>query len=285
MQPGGLAGAGNLLARYAVLARKSVGETLRLKANQLIFGNRQSRYGAAFKGLFDSLRDYSPPRESIFNSGINRLKNGGGIKISPTSYKRADAILKGSPSGAFMPFLAGGVRTQIRIVRINSKGKRISARKAALGKNHTAVRGNARELKPYMQAGDKILNRQALAAAIELYRRESAIGFWGIPFLPNRYRTFLKRNRGTEYRSGNAVGTSAADLYLTHEHGRRLIRNVRGDVLGDTEFVVNGDSGFFSIKTEVPGLLTEKARRIIEPVIGHVKRDIMEYILRKGKER
>ena len=84
---------------YAAFGKRAAAEVLVEKGKQLVFG-AHNKY-ADFPGLFEEFSAIKPFSGRITLEAKFRFRGGGGLKISHSSYKKADAVLGANPSGVF----------------------------------------------------------------------------------------------------------------------------------------------------------------------------------------
>lgn len=190
---------GLALQDYAKHSRKSPEQIVRSKGTQIVLGNKNSKFGDKFPGVYELLIQRAPEEGSVTEerqraldaapSGTKRP-----VKVRPSAVARADELLEGQPSGVFdvVDFGRGGRRKRVVPVRIFTKGKRQGQRSISKrAKTASLLRGNAFLAR---QRGT-ILNQKNLSILIELNKREAGRGFAAAAFLLKRYRR-MRRTKG-----------------------------------------------------------------------------------------
>ena len=211
----------NIMAEYALAAKKLPGYVVADKTAQLFFG--QSAGGSlAFKGLFQEMRAARPAEGRITLDAHRLFKSGEGVKIGEWARRRHQMDMGGA-SYAFFAIGKDGSTGKINSVRLARFGKKkvlrpsTKARKSTRAAifNYLSEVGEEPLSEQARKEGYRLLTKTAALAAYEILARERARGFsaaqMAIGGLLGKLRSM--RNR---YRGGNAPNIS---LYAAAKNG------------------------------------------------------------------
>ena len=268
------------ILQYAVLRKQAVAEILVEKGKQLIFGSHS--HGANFDGLYAEF-EAKKPRPHKITADVSRIfKSGGGVLISPKSYAKADSILGGNAAGLFAINKKDGRAVLARQI---IKGKRAGQHTARALKNSVGlVAGRTRTLALVRREGEVVLNRQALAANLELRKREGGRGYSAAAFLEKRYRRAIEKLAGRQYKRGQLKGVSSVDAVSMHKHVRELVSNRVGGPLSILEGEVGGKVNWLRLTVMTSNVNKAGFRLIAGKVMRAVTADIKAYIARKTRK-
>ena len=262
------------LELYASVSKKAAAEVLRDKAYQLVLGNKESKHGAAFKGLYDRFTDIKPARGSIRSTLETRLKSGGGIIVHGRAREQAEKYLQGAKSGLFQRGGKGLVS-----VMLGKRGQRLSPKTK---KGKIAV-GNARQLYPMKRDGDAILNRQSLSVALEIKNREAGIGYSAAALLRRHYQKILgKKAKPVEYKPIDTKKGIPPVIKINNERKKILIRNRSTTSLGEGTLITNDKENTFNLSLYTTTMEKAGARKLVNLVLKDINSDISAYLKKKG---
>ena len=244
------------LNKYATISKRLPGRIIKDKAIQLVLGSKDSKYGIPFKGAYELLRERMPQKGKISEDTLKLFKSGKGIKISEPSKLKANAILNKGESGLFRITKKGGIQA----VFIKGKKHYTKSTKNAPKDGMQAIIGlNAAKAR----RSEKMLNRSGLAAAFEIRKREGSRGYLATAYLYRLFRDFKRHLSGNVF-SAKLVNKNRKGMNISNA---LAIANENGAVLR----IVNNTSG-----ARIPA-----QRRVIERVLGSIKKDIEIYLKRK----
>ena len=269
------------LVDYAAKTKKTPGKIVSEKGLQLILGSH-NQYGN-FNGLFDEFSARKPRKGEISAASKSLFSSGSGIKTSIMSRKTAADILGGNSAGVFVAGKFGNAASRPRIVRQITKGKKAGQHTTKDLKKSAMIRGNQQALKQLMadkSAGEVVLNKQNLAAAIEIAKREHARGYSAAAFLPKRYKKSIKRLAGKEYKNGQLKGVNSVDACVMHTHIKELVPN-RNGALSNVEGDSSNAGAWLKMRVYTSNVAKPGFKRILAKVFSSVTADIREYLNKK----
>ncbi len=270
------------LADYIAVSKRSIPEIVAQKGGQIILGNRGGQFGPAFPGLYEVLSDLAPAEGSITEDRQRALDAAGRgsarpVKVRQRAIDRAESMLAGRDSGLVtMVPVNGTSRFIVREVRFtkSNPAKQIRNRSNRGG----VVRINRRS--EASGPNQKLLNKIALAIAIELSIRETGRGYAAIAFLPKAYRRVISGIR----REGRARAKDIAAAISDPVPGQTLSssqRNASGWDLGRLSYRAQGTGAAMRIEGFVPASNTPEAQDKVATVLMMVAADMRAYVRRK----
>lgn len=251
---------GETLGEYARVSGRMPGRIVKDKARQFVLGS-DSEYGEPFKGMYDSLKARSPLRGEITATVTSILKGGGGIRINKSARTKAAAMLPEGSAGLFRV-----TRRGIAPVYINSRGRHVAGTKRNIAAGASALIAQ-NNLRSFQKAGEVVLNRQSLAAAYEIRKREAARGYWAYAYVAGLFKKFFRSMRGDEF-SARISGENSAGNTISWSAAR-----------------ATAGEAWFEIVAFTAGSSKAGYRLIAARVLRDVRRDMQTYIKRKQNER
>lgn len=271
------------LTDYAAITKKAPGKIIVEKGKQLLFGSH-NKY-ANFKGLYDEFSAVKPRSGEILAGAKSVLSAGGGIKTSAKSRKLAGDILGGNSAGVFVGGKFGNAASRPRLVRQITKGKKAGQHTTnARLKRSAAMLGNQQAMKALADksAGEFVLNKQNLAVAVEIAKREHARGYSASAFLPNRYKKTIEKLAGKAYKRGQLKGVNSVDACVMHKHIKELVPN-RNGAISNIEGDVSNAGAWLKLNIFTNNTGKAGFRRLVQKVVASVVGDMRAYLERKMK--
>lgn len=269
------------LTDYAAITKKAPEKIIVEKGKQLLFGSH-NKY-ANFKGLYDEFLAVKPHSGEILASAKSVLSAGGGIKTSAKSRKLAADILGGNSAGVFVGGKFGNVASRPRLVRRITKGKKAGQRTTnARLKHSAAMLGNQQAMKTLADksTGEFVLNKQNLAVAVEIAKREHARGYSASAFLPKRYKKTIEKLAGKTYKRGQLKGVNSVDACVMHKHIKELVPN-RNGVISNIEGDASNAGAWLKLNVFTSNTGKAGFKRLVQKVLASVTGDMRAYLKRK----
>jgi hypothetical protein len=277
------------LASYQIVSGRTATQILVQKGGQLLYGNRNPKFGATFYGLVQLFLDQAPPDDAIrlaarargFRMGRrNYTTSGVGAGISPTALKRAQALMGGYKAIIVNVNPYNGAAG---VVRIGVRGKRVHFRHGRLS---YALSG---EGYGPLQEDDKRVNLRAVATIMEIILRTSGRHFLGSSYVHKRWRAFAKPGYVPAGTPGLASGPGVPSRQFGETDWRLVNNNPRSFVtpLGDAQLTADADKGNAQLRitSNVPGVQAiGQTRGLFSKAIAGVTQDLEAYLARKEKE-
>lgn len=262
---GGLERLSEGLAEYKRVSGKSAAQVLVLKGGQLLFGNRNPKFGATFSGLVRLFMDQAPRPGVITAAAKARGFRFG--RISEEAEKRAAFWMGGFKSILAHPSEFGG-RISLGAIRVGKTGRRIVG-----GRKGRGGAGVSGDVFGPLQSGEVRLNRHAVATLMEINVREGGRGYLGSSWLFKRWRRLAKADPRRE-----------DGLFRTLEN---MNPRSRVSPLGDAALTGDIDAGNCTLRitSHVPGVEEiGTGRGIFTRAIALVTADLETYLARKQGE-
>ena len=272
------------IADYAAITKKAPEKIIVEKGKQLLFGSH-NKY-ANFEGLFGEFSAVKPHSGEILASAKSVLSAGGGIKTSAKSRKLAVDILGGNSAGVFVGGKFGSAASRPRLVRRITKGKKAGQHTTnARLKHSAAMLGNQQAMKTLADksAGEFVLNKQNLAVAVEIAKREHARGYSASAFLPNRYKKTIEKLAGKAYKRGQLKGVNSVDAVVMHKHIKELVPN-RNGAISNIEGDVSPRGAWLKISAFTTNVGKAGFKRIVAKVMSKLNADMRAYLDKKPKK-
>lgn len=273
------------LTDYAAITKKAPEKIIVEKGKQLLFGSH-NKFGN-FKGLYDEFSAKKPRKGKITATSKSLFGANRGVKTSIMSRKTAGDILGGKSAGIFVAGKVKNVASRPRIVRQITKGKRIGQHIVKDLKKSAMIRGNQQMLKKFLVHKDKgefVLNKQSLAVAIEIAKREHARGYSAAAFLLKRYKKTIEKLAGKEYKNGQLKGVSSVDACVMHKHVKELVNN-RHNAISSVEGDVSNKGAWLKITVYTSNVGKAGFNRIVSKVMSSITDDMKNYISKKLKKK
>lgn len=281
------------LRAYHAVSGKSAVQVLVLKGGQLLYGNRNPRYGATFDGLVQLFSRQSPRYGSITEDARVR-----GFRLGRTDRTHT---ADGFRSGAGIGRKAFG-----RAIQMMGNFKSIIIQANPHTGDINFVRGGTRKARVHFRYGrksfpmsgdfqgplpqdEKRVNLRAVATIFELRLREQGRGFLASSFLFKRWRSFAKEGFVPAGTPGLAPGVGPSKQFggvgwrMENVNPRSFVHLLgAAELTGD---VVAGNATL-RISSHVPGVNQIGAGRgLFAAAIAAVSADVETYLARKQVEQ
>lgn len=277
------------LAAVRVVSGRTATSILVQKGGQLLYGNRESQYGAAFHGLVDLFQFQMPNDTAIWSGAKARsfrlgrrtfTTTGVGAGISPTAMKRAVAMMGGNKSilVSSNPFTGS-----VAFVRIGARGRRVRFRRGRLSVTTAAAGGVVAP-----RADERRVNLRAVATIMELGLRQGGRRFLSSSWLFKRWRNFAKPGNVPAGTPGLSSGPNIPSRQFGGSGWRLENVNPRSTLtpLGEAQLTGEADAGNATLRitSRVPGVLAiGTSRGLFARAIASVTLDLEAYVARKLK--
>lgn len=268
------------IADYAAKTKKAPEKIIVEKGRQLLFGSH-NKFGN-FEGLFGEFSKMKPRKGEILAASKSLFSAGKGVKTSPISRKVAADILGGNSAGVFAAGKFATAATRPKLVRQINKGRKIGRHTTNNLKKSAPLLGNQRilGLVAHRSDGEVVLNKQNLAAAVEVAKREHARGYSAAAFLPKRYRRTIERLAGREYKNGQLKGVSSVDAVVMHKHVKEIVPN-RNGAISNIEGDVSPRGAWLKISAFTTNVGKAGFKRIVSKVMSKLNADMRAYLAGK----